>query len=60
MSSIESILGELRRLGKAGTAEVYRRHGVNEETVGLSFADATTAASTTSVVRDLPRSAPAR
>jgi hypothetical protein len=39
MSSIESILGELRRLGKAGTAEIYRRHGVSEETVGLSFAD---------------------
>lgn len=39
MSSIESILGELRRLGKAAAAEIYRRHGVTGETVGLSFAD---------------------
>lgn len=39
MSSAHAVLRDIRRLGKTSTAEIYRRHGVTQPTVGLSYAD---------------------
>jgi len=34
-----SVLEELRRVGKAATAVIYRRHGAHDETWGVTYAD---------------------
>jgi 3-methyladenine DNA glycosylase AlkD len=37
--SADEVLAKLRKLGKPGAAEVYRRHGASGEVWGVSFAD---------------------
>jgi 3-methyladenine DNA glycosylase AlkD len=38
---LDSVLRALRAKGKAGTAAIYRKHGVHDDTYGVSFADLT-------------------
>lgn len=37
--TLDSVLGELQKLGKPNTAKIYARHGVSEKSVGLAYAD---------------------
>ena len=39
LASRSDVMEELKSRGKAGTATIYGRHGVKEETYGVSFAD---------------------
>lgn len=39
MMDFASVMRTLERLGKAGTAALYRRHGADDSTLGVSYAD---------------------
>jgi len=38
MSTTESVMKQLGAAGREGTARVYRRHGVKDEVLGVSYA----------------------